>query len=217
LTGGKEAEMRERLKLGIVIAISVLLVSLVAVLFVGGSSPASTEPQELAGSSLASNDSQSVPGIAIPFIPDLKSLDPATALKYGITGYLEITYPSHSPNSLSVDRGGEININILLHFASYAPETVTEAEVNIDPSSDSGRGVGGIGQGDVILSELTSYSAGGNITIQAGETVPVTMTLRVPEDLPESTTRIFLYAAGITTNVAAVIDELGLKEVTIRG
>jgi hypothetical protein len=205
--------MRERLKSGIVIAVSVLLVSLVAVLFFAGSSPASTEPQELAGSSLASNESQSVPGIAIPFIPYLKSLDPATALKYGITGYLEITYPSHSPNSLSVGRGGEININILLHFVSYAPETVTEAEVNINPSSDSGRVVV---QGDVILSELISYSAGGNITIQAGETVPVTMILRVPEDFPESTTRIFLYAARITTDFP-MIDELGLKELTIDG
>jgi hypothetical protein len=206
--------MRARFKLGIVIAVSVLLVSLVAVLFFAGSSPASTEPQELASSSLASNESQSISGIAIPFIPYLESLDPGTALKYGITGYVEITYASDSPNSLSVDRGGEININILLHFVSYAPESVTEAQVNINPSSDSGRG---FMQGDVILSKLISYSVGGNITIQAGETVPVTMTLRVPEDFPESTTRIFLYAVGITTNLPAVMDELGLKEVTVNG
>jgi hypothetical protein len=209
----KGGEVRGRFKLGIVIAVSVLLISLVAVLFFAKWSPVSTEPQRLASSSLASNQSQPGPCIAIPFIANLESLDPTTALKYGITGYLEITYPSRSPKSLSVDRGGEINISILLHFVSYAPETVTEAEVNINPSCDSGRRVM---QGDVILGKLVSYSAGGNITIQAGETVPVTMTLRIPEDFPESTARIFLYAAGITTNLP-MIDELGLKEVTIGG
>lgn len=205
--------MRGKVKLGIVMAVPVVLVSLVAVLFFARSSPVSTEPQQLADSSLALNESQPGQGIAIPCIVDLESLDPTTALKYGITGYIEITYASDSPNSLSVDRGQDIDIQILLRFVSYAPEKVTEAEVNINPSSGLAPAVM---QDDLILYGLVSYSAGGNITIQAGETVPVTMTLRVSEDFPESTTTIFLYAAGITTNFP-VIDELGLKEVTIDG
>ena len=136
---------------------------------------------------------------------------PWIALKYGVTGYLEITYPSDSPSHLFIDKGGEIDINILLHFVSHTPE-VTEVQVNMDPKNPLGLR---IEQGDVIFNELVSYNPSGNITIKAGETIPVIMTFRIPEDFPSYITSIPLGAMGIQAN-GSVLDELGGKEVVVR-
>jgi hypothetical protein len=135
--------------------------------------------------------------------------NPEIALKYGVTGYLEITYPSDSPSLLAVHRGGEINIDILLHFVSYTPD-VTEAQVTIDPNSPWGPT---IGQGDVIFNELVSYNPSGNIAIKAGETIPVIMTIRIPEDFPSYINSIPLGGMGIQFNIT--IDELGGKQVAV--
>jgi len=136
--------------------------------------------------------------------------NPEIALKYGVTGYLEITYPSDSPSPLSIDRGGEININILLHFVSYTPE-VTEAQVNIDPKAPGGYKIEYL---DVNFREFVSYNPSGNITIKAGETIPVIMTIRIPENLTSDIEAIPLGAMGIIANVP-IIDELGMKEVAV--
>lgn len=184
--------MREKFNLRIMILVFVVLALLVcAQLFVSSSS----EPNEM---------------IAISSLTGIEIRNPEIALQYGITGYLEITYPSDSPISLSVDRGGEININILLHFVSYSPE-VTEAQVTIDPSNPWGPT---IGQGDVIYNEFVSYNPSGNISIEAGETIPVVMSIRIPEDFPSSIEAIPLGAMGITTNFPT-LDELGGKEVSV--
>jgi hypothetical protein len=135
--------------------------------------------------------------------------NPEIALQYGVRGYLEITYPSDSPSLLAVHRGGEINIDILLHFVSYSPE-VTEAQVTIDPNSPWGPT---IGQGDVIFNQLVTYNPSGNITIKAGETIPVIMTIRIPEDFPSYINSIPLGGMGIQFNIT--IDELGGKEVAV--
>jgi len=155
----------------------------------------------------------SAPNIKIESISSLTGMEirnPEIALQYGVTGYLEITYPSDSPSVFSIDRGGEININILLHFVSYTPE-VTEAQVNIDP-----KGAGGlkIEYRDVIFNEFVSYNPSGNISIKAGETIPVTMNIRVPEDFSSYVEAIPLGAMGITTDFP-VISELGGKEVVV--
>jgi hypothetical protein len=135
--------------------------------------------------------------------------NPEIALKYGVTGYLEITYPSDSPSLLSIDRGGEINIKILLHFVSHTPE-VTELQVNIDPMHPWGPR---IEYRDVIFNEFVSYNLSGNITIKAGETIPVMMTIRIPENLPSYIEAIPLCGMGIRANI--IIDELGGKEVAV--
>jgi len=147
--------------------------------------------------------------IGIPTLTGMEIRDPKIALKYGVTGYLEITYPPDSPSLLSIDRGGEININILLHFVSYSPE-VTEAQVNIDPKGPWGLK---IEYRDVIFNEFVSYNLSGNITIKAGETIPVIMTIRIPEDFPSYTNSIPLGGMGIQFNTT--IDELGGKEVAV--
>lgn len=149
-------------------------------------------------------------------VEDISSLthieirEPDIALKYGITGYMEITYPPDSPGFLSVDRGGQIDTGILLHFVSYTPE-VTEAQVNIDPMSPWGLK---IEYRDVIFNEFVSYNPSGDITIKAGETIPVVMSIRIPEDFPSSIEAIPLGAMGITANFP-VISELGGKEVAV--
>lgn len=148
----------------------------------------------------------------VPCLTGIEIRDPEIALKYGVTGYLEITYPSDSASLLSIDRGGEININILLHFVSHTPK-VTEAQVNIDPNDPGGLK---IEYRDVIFNEFISYNPSGNIAIKAGETIQVIMSVRVPENSPSYIEAIPLGAMGITANVP-IISELGDKEVAIHG
>jgi hypothetical protein len=147
---------------------------------------------------------------SVVLLTGMEIRNPEIALQYGVTGYLEIVYPSDSPDSLVVDRGGEIDMNILLHFVSYSPG-VTEAQVTIDPTNPCGLW---IEQGDVVFNELVSYNPSGNITIEAGETVPVIMTIRILEDFPSSIETIALGSMGISTDFP-VISELGEKELTI--
>jgi len=149
--------------------------------------------------------------ISKPFLTGMEIRNPEIALKYGITGYLEITYSSDSPSHLVVVRGGAINITILLHFVSHTPK-VTETQVNIDPKS---RGGLTIEYRDVNFREFVSYNPSGNITIKAGEPLPVTMTITVPKDLPSYITSIPLGAMGILAN-GSMIDELGGEEVVVR-
>jgi hypothetical protein len=183
--------MREKFNLRILILVFVVLALLVcAQLFVSSSS----EPNET---------------IAICSLTDMEIRNPEIALQYGVTGYLEITYPSDSPSLLYVDRDGEININILLHFVSHTPE-VTETQVNIDPMSPWGLK---IEYRDVIFNEFVSYNPSGNITIKAGETIPVIMTIRIPEDFPSYINSVPLGGMGIQFNIT--IDELGGKEVAV--
>jgi|GEM_PF-2380323 len=122
------------------------------------------------------------------------------ALQQGIAGYLEITYPSDSPSLLS-DIGGEVKVNILLHFVSYSPE-VTEAQVNIDQNAWFGFGVN-----DVSWNETVSYNLSGSIPIKAGETIPVTMTIRLVMNPQRSIAAIPLDPAGITANVTTINDD----------
>jgi hypothetical protein len=143
------------------------------------------------------------PMINMGFLTATDIHTPEIALQNGITGYLDITLPSDSPSPLSVDRGGEINITILLHFVSYTPE-VTEAQVNIDPN---GHLEGAVQEG-VNLVEFFSYNVSGNISITAGETIPVMMSIRIPENCPSGIEAISLCAVGITSNFL-ILDELG--------
>lgn len=122
------------------------------------------------------------------------------ALQQGIAGYLEITLPPDSPSLLS-NIGGEVNVNILLHFVSYTPE-VTEAQVNIDQNAWVG-----FGENALSWNETVSYNLSGNISIKAGETIPVTMSIRLVVNFQRSIAAIPLYPAGITAHVTTIDDD----------
>ena len=189
--------MRERFNSRILILVLVVLASSVCAQLFLSSSPGANEPKI--------DEIRSV-----ILLTGMEIRNPEIALKYGVTGYLEITYPADSPGFLSVDKGGETNMNILLHFVSYSPE-VTEAQVTVDPNNPRGPA---IGQADVIFNEFVNYNPSGNISIKAGETIPVVMTIRIPEDFPSYIEAIPLGAMGIRADVPT-IDELGGKEVAV--
>jgi len=164
--------------------------------------------------------------VGVPLLGPEQIRDPEIAPKYGIRGYLDIL-PAEPQQSLSVSRGGEANLTILLHFVSYTPE-LTEIEVSIDPEhtspsitqSYSVLDAGGkvTGEGAVQVNDIVSYSPSGTVMIKAGETLPVTMTVRLPENIPEAATlsSIPLGAVGIRADIPT-LSELGKLEVMVRG
>ena len=178
--------MREKYNLRIMILVLVVLASLACAQLAVSSS---SEPNETKMAKW---------GVILLMPSDIRNRE--YALQQGISGYLEITLPSDSPSLLS-DIGGEINVNILLHFVSYTPE-VTEAQVNIDQNAWFG-----YGENDVYWDETVSYNLSGSIPIKAGETIPVTMTIRLVVNFQRSTAAIPLEPAGITANVTTINDD----------
>jgi hypothetical protein len=166
-----------------------------------------------------------VEGKSISAITHIEIRNPEIAAKYCIRGYLEIL-PAGSSESLYISRGGEADTTILLHFVSYTPE-LTEIEVSIDPEDAPSISVcygvldaqgNMIGDGVIRVNRLVSYSPSGKVLVKAGETLPVTMTIRVPADLPEriSYSWIPLEAVGIRTDVP-LISEIGRLKVMLDG
>ncbi len=164
-------------------------------------------------------------GKSIPSITHVEIRDPEVAQKYGIRGYLDINLSAESPEVLYVKRGEAATITILLHFVSHVPE-LTEVEVNIDPEDSDCKieqyYVIEDAEGDIIergvinINELMSYSPNGTITMEANQTLPLTMAIRVPADLPEGImpSSFRLGAVGITTDVP-VLSEISKLEVMI--
>jgi hypothetical protein len=190
--------MRGKFRLGIAISLTVAIAGLACVYF------------------LAPHIAQ-VRGKDVPILSHYQIIDPEIAPQYGIKGYLEFIYPPDSPGVLSVDRGGEIDINILFHLVSYSPD-FTEAGVTIDPDGRFGFGSGRyLKDGSFVLfNDFVSYNVSGNITIKAGETIPLMMTMRIPEDLPKSISTIQLGGMGIYSLDVGIVDYLGAKELVIR-
>jgi len=151
--------------------------------------------------------------------------NPDIALKYGINGYLEVGLAPGSSKSLAVTRGGEATITILLHFVSYTAN-LTEVQVKADPKGGLGLGSGRyysvkdergniIGTGIVNINDLVSYNPSGVVTIRAGQSLPVTVTVRIPADFPDLEIPSFrLDALGILPRPdvgdVALIDQLGV-------
>jgi hypothetical protein len=130
-----------------------------------------------------------------------------------LDGEVNIVLADHEPGTcqeLYLKRGEEGDVPILLHFDSYNPE-VTEVPISIDPVNgsyswevcygildDEGNE---IGEGSFSSRQILSYNVSGTVVIKANETLPLTMTIRIPEDLPKRISRpsfdIWGAAAGI--------------------
>lgn len=195
--GGKE-ELRTGRKLALV-TVALILASLVAYV----QSPAKSSEPELQE-------------INVPALTRLEIRNPEIARKYDIVGYLEITMAPNAPKSLSVSKGGEASIMILLRFVSYVPE-VTETQVKIDPKSGEGPMIEQyyvtedakgdiIGRGVVNINDLVTYNPSGIVTLKASQTLQVTLTTRIPTDFPIEVSSFPLSAVGITANVPIIND-----------
>ena len=140
---------------------------------------------------------------SIPFLTSQEIRNPVIALKYGIKGYLEISQAPETPKSPTIEKEGEASITILLHFVSYTPD-LPEIQVNIDPNSGEGLT---IERGTVTINKLVSYNPSGTVTIKAGQTLPVKLTIQVPKDFPSNAFPFPIGAVGITADIP-IIDEI---------
>lgn len=135
-----------------------------------------------------------------PGEPGVGYVGPADGPGFDVSldGELNITLANLSlyPVEVYLKRGEEANIPILIHFNSCKPE-VTELPLMIDPTNwrcgvhmefpyiifdDKGNE---IGRGSIWDEEIISYNVTGTVVIKSGETLPLMVTVRVPEDLPE--------------------------------
>jgi len=194
----------------LILGVMVLLLALAVVPLSCGQPKGSPEVEE----------SSNVHGV--PALTDIEIRNPEIARQYGVPGYLEIL-PAASHETLYIDRGEMGNITILLHFVSYTTE-LKELQVEVDSHSFKSSAVRPYGildnegniveRGALCLNLLVNYNPNGTITLRADETLPVTMTIRIPSDLPQNIyptpLSIPLSAVGITADIP-VIDDIGTK------
>jgi len=114
--------------------------------------------------------------------------DPEFALQHGWFGYLDITWLD-DPGDLCLDRGEEWCGTWLLHFVSHTSE-LTEMSLYVSRCDGLWNYprwcIDGDGPAEPIkFFPLWWYEPHGVIRMKAGETVPVKVTVRIPEDLPE--------------------------------
>jgi len=113
--------------------------------------------------------------------------DPEFALQHGWLGYLDITWLD-DPGDLCLDRGEEWCGTWLLHFVSHTSE-LTEMSLCVSrcdglwdyPTYQAHNGPAE----PIKFFPLWCHEPHGVIRMKAGETVPVRVTVRIPEDLPE--------------------------------
>ena len=140
-------------------------------------------------------------GGSIISLVDLDVRDPQEAAKYGILGYVELTW-KEAPPELVFSRGATSSATMLAHFVSYSPE-ITEVNVHLDPSGN-GCGWMRMRYGEYYTAEdgskkifwfssLMSYDTGGIIRLKADEIMPIKVTVQIPVDFPEQLEGFWFY------------------------
>ena len=146
--------------------------------------------------------------IGIPFITDQEIRDPKTARKYNIQGYIKVKFAPETEKRLTVEKGKELNITIQLRFVSHNPN-LTETEVTLNPKSRYGLKVGrylGDNQGSVMINDLISYNPSGRVKLEAGQTLNVTMIIKIPQNFPSVS--LPLRVVGILADVPVIHREI---------
>jgi len=134
-------------------------------------------------------------GQAVLFLNPNDLRKPEIAGKYGIDGYIDVTLAKGTSKILSIERGGQMSVTLLLKFVSHNPN-VTEVTIDVNPENPAGLFIeqeyvllnekGEIyDRGTINVNKLVTYEPSGEIVIRAGETVAITLTVAIPDDYPE--------------------------------
>lgn len=138
--------------------------------------------------------------VGTPLI-DINLLTREEALKYGIRGYVKMKLAPGTPSEYFNVSGKELNIKIQLSLVQF-DRNLTEVKAKLNPQGQYGATIEkvlGDDRGTIKLNDYVSYQPTGNIILKAGQTLNVTMTIRIPEDFPRIS--IPLGAVGITSDV----------------
>lgn len=140
---------------------------------------------------------QEVRGIG-PLIIDVR--DPQIATRYGILGYIELTWDEPPPQFL-FSRGEAWSATMLARFISYSPE-ITEVDLRLDPGN-----VGLIygkyyrteyGSHQLYLfSSLFSYDPSGTVRLKADEIMPTKVTVQIPATFTQEFTSFSFALPGM--------------------
>jgi hypothetical protein len=175
-------KMRKHMKRGVAIA---LILAAVASALVYGSSMNVQEPAE------SSDGSNQEERNLVLLGPSLKK--PEIVTQYGVAGYVEFNRTEDTPDTLTIAKGGEVCIGILVHFKSYDPD-VREVQLSFDPKNNLAFAIeryyttvdeeGNLVKRSILVNELVSYDVSGVVSIPAGGTLRISLTVRTPIDFP---------------------------------
>ena len=133
--------------------------------------------------------------------PSIKN--PEVATRYGVAGYVEFNRTEDTPDTLTIAKGGEVHIGILVHFESYDPD-VRAVQLSFDPENNLDFTIercyatvdedGNFVEGVILVNELVGYDVSSVVSIPAGGTLRVSLTVRTPIGFP----------SGVDFNVGAL-------------
>jgi hypothetical protein len=153
--------------------------------------------------------------------------DPATAAESGVRGFVDAIFID-DPQGFILNRGEQWTGTVLLRAVSHTPD-LTEIKIYVDPQRSPSRSgtlvklkSGARSFGDQVGGEyidytaLLSYSPSGSFVIKAGESLTLSMTIKIPQDFPEEIEDVQFASLGIwsdSPNVLIIIspDHLAKK------
>ena len=139
-------------------------------------------------------------------------------------GYLRFSWLDDPPEQLELSRGEEWSGTLLVQFISQHFE-ITEVDVYIDDPLAPSRSSGGTcyHKEDGIkvyfsFTSLFSYDPSGIVTLKDGETIPITLTLRIPDDFPKAISSFRLRVENIVAGSSGVggCGQLAQSEVIVK-
>lgn len=138
---------------------------------------------------------------SIHSLTSIEVLNQTEAIKYGIKGVVVVSSPKGSPASYTVKAGDKLIIPILIQFRSY-DSSLEEATISLSSTAGEIQQVYSIldSNGNVIeqriidISSIEVYTPS-IITLRAGETEQVVLSLNVPTSLPMFS--FYLSAGGV--------------------
>lgn len=201
MSWAKKALRERKLILGLMV---LALVAVAPVLSVNLLAPAAAQEDGEAIEGQESEAGAPMEMIGIPFTcpTDDDIRDPEFAKELGILGYVELAWMDALPEGLTLRPSGEWVGTMLIHFVSHVPE-IADVEVQVDPNGEYGLDKSKVyrdedGKQRVLdYSDLMSYEPSGILQLKAGETLRVTVTIKIPADFPMSISSFRLAPLGI--------------------
>jgi hypothetical protein len=155
-----------------------------------------------------------IQGTSVPFYTPAEIRNPNS----GVDGYFEVSVAEGTPATFLINKGEQRNVTLLISFVSHKPK-ITEAVINVDPEGGHGLGIeqyyvlvnekGDVyGRGKVDVNKLVTYEPNGKILIKAGQTIPLTLTIKIPTDFPSLIDGFPLGAIGIDTGHYPLISDV---------
>lgn len=131
--------------------------------------------------------------------------DKASAQRAGIKGYVKISTAADFNKEVTYTKGQQILIPIEITYLCFDP-TAPTASITIDPKGENGLVIEKVVDKDntIRFNDFTNYNIEGKYVLKANETIKLTMTMNIPDDM--ISTKVHINALGVSADTYLLND-----------